>query len=190
MPRNRAELICGSAKRVKSTVHLSQESLELTQTPSTGLRHPSLKEGAGKRCSECGVDPQSQRRCTPAKAFNVPNICNSSDNLAKKSASPSHVSQWGKGLNEQLKIRRVPGSRQIVIMMYKHYRKCQASKNAREDKRTKTFVCFLYFFEIPAGDTLPGYGTAAARAATPIPSSVCSISVCPYDCLAASVCDF
>ena len=23
------------------------------QTPSTGLRHPSFKEGAGKRCSEC-----------------------------------------------------------------------------------------------------------------------------------------
>ena len=23
------------------------------QTPSTGLRHPSLEEGAGKRCSEC-----------------------------------------------------------------------------------------------------------------------------------------
>ena len=25
------------------------------QTPSTGLRHPSLDEGAGKRCSECGT---------------------------------------------------------------------------------------------------------------------------------------
>ena len=25
----------------------------LTQTPSTGLRHPSFKEGAVKRCSEC-----------------------------------------------------------------------------------------------------------------------------------------
>ena len=25
-----------------------------TQTPSTGLRHSSLEEGAGKRCSECG----------------------------------------------------------------------------------------------------------------------------------------
>ena len=23
------------------------------QTPSSGLRHPSLEEGAGKRCSEC-----------------------------------------------------------------------------------------------------------------------------------------
>ena len=23
------------------------------QTPSTGLRHPSLEEGAGKRCLEC-----------------------------------------------------------------------------------------------------------------------------------------
>ena len=32
-------------------------SLGSTQTPSTGLRHPSflpLEEGAGKRCSECG----------------------------------------------------------------------------------------------------------------------------------------
>ena len=28
---------------------------EYGQTPSTGLRHPSLEEGAGKRCSECGV---------------------------------------------------------------------------------------------------------------------------------------
>ena len=26
------------------------------QTPSTGLRHPSLEEGAGKRCSECETD--------------------------------------------------------------------------------------------------------------------------------------
>ena len=26
------------------------------QTPSTGLRHPSLEEGAGKRCSECALD--------------------------------------------------------------------------------------------------------------------------------------
>ena len=25
----------------------------LSQTQSTGLRHPSLEEGAGKRCSEC-----------------------------------------------------------------------------------------------------------------------------------------
>ena len=25
------------------------------QTPSPGLRHPSLEEGAGKRCSECGA---------------------------------------------------------------------------------------------------------------------------------------
>ena len=25
------------------------------QIPSTGLRHPSLEEGAGKRCSECGL---------------------------------------------------------------------------------------------------------------------------------------
>ena len=25
----------------------------LSQTPSTGLRRPSLEEGAGKRCSEC-----------------------------------------------------------------------------------------------------------------------------------------
>ena len=27
-----------------------------SQTPSTGLRHPSLEEGAGKRCSECETD--------------------------------------------------------------------------------------------------------------------------------------
>ena len=25
----------------------------IPQTPSTGLQHPSLEEGAGKRCSEC-----------------------------------------------------------------------------------------------------------------------------------------
>ena len=29
-------------------------TLGITQTPSTGLQHPSLEEGAGKRCSECG----------------------------------------------------------------------------------------------------------------------------------------
>ena len=28
-----------------------------TPTPSAGLRHPSLEEGAGKRCSECVYDP-------------------------------------------------------------------------------------------------------------------------------------
>ena len=38
------------------------------QTPSTGLRHPSFKEGAGKGCSECGnhlaTPPSFQRqRC-------------------------------------------------------------------------------------------------------------------------------
>ena len=31
----------------------------LSQTPNTGLRHPSLEEGAGKRCSECGSEPDS-----------------------------------------------------------------------------------------------------------------------------------
>ena len=31
------------------------EAHALAQTPSTGLRHPSFKEGAGKRCSECGT---------------------------------------------------------------------------------------------------------------------------------------
>ena len=33
-------------------------SVARKQTPSTGLRHPSLEEGAGKRCSECG--PQAR----------------------------------------------------------------------------------------------------------------------------------
>ena len=33
-----------------------------TQTPSTGLRHPSLEEGAGKRCSECGKDCDGGRQ--------------------------------------------------------------------------------------------------------------------------------
>ena len=33
-------------------------SLTSTQTPNTGLRHPSFKEvGAGKRCSECDQYP-------------------------------------------------------------------------------------------------------------------------------------
>ena len=32
-------------------------SLISTQTPSTGLRHPPLVEGAGKRCSECDQYP-------------------------------------------------------------------------------------------------------------------------------------
>ena len=35
----------------------SFHSLISTQTPSTGLRHPSLEEGAGKRCSECDQYP-------------------------------------------------------------------------------------------------------------------------------------
>ena len=30
-------------------------SEQLLQTPSTGLRHPSFKEGAEKRCSECAT---------------------------------------------------------------------------------------------------------------------------------------
>ena len=37
---------------------------------------------------------------------------------------------------------------------------------------------------------LPGYGKAAARAALPIPISVCSISACPNNGKAASVWDF
>ena len=32
------------------------ESDARRQTPSTGLRHPSLEEAAGKRCSECGSE--------------------------------------------------------------------------------------------------------------------------------------
>ena len=35
----------------------SFHSLISTQTPSTGLRHPSLEEGAGKRCSESDQYP-------------------------------------------------------------------------------------------------------------------------------------
>ena len=33
----------------------------LGTTQSTGLRHPSLEEGAGKRCSECGDKFQRER---------------------------------------------------------------------------------------------------------------------------------
>ena len=36
----------------------------------------------------------------------------------------------------------------------------------------------------------PGYGTAAARAALPIPTGVCSIFVCANSGVAASVWDF
>ena len=31
-----------------------------TQTPSTGLRHPSLEEDAGKRCSERGSNAEAE----------------------------------------------------------------------------------------------------------------------------------
>ena len=34
-----------------------QLSQAICQNPSTGLRHPSLEEGAGKRCSECSGLP-------------------------------------------------------------------------------------------------------------------------------------
>ena len=37
----------------------SGASDENLQTPSTGLRHPSLEEGVGKRCSECGAGADS-----------------------------------------------------------------------------------------------------------------------------------
>ena len=36
-------------------VRLHGHSNPYTQTPSTGLRHPSFKEGAGKWCSECAI---------------------------------------------------------------------------------------------------------------------------------------
>ena len=35
-------------------VSVGEERQDHSQTPSTGLRHPFLEEGAGKRCSECG----------------------------------------------------------------------------------------------------------------------------------------
>ena len=38
--------------------------------------------------------------------------------------------------------------------------------------------------------TLPGYGTAAARAALPIPTSVCNVFMCPNNGTAASVWEF
>ena len=50
-------------RRARSLLGLDQ-----IQTPSTGLRHPSFKveEGAGKRCSECGLDPYGHpAKCKP-----------------------------------------------------------------------------------------------------------------------------
>ena len=41
-------------------------SLIGTQTPSTGLPHPSLEEGAGKRWSECDQYPNRFRRALTA----------------------------------------------------------------------------------------------------------------------------
>ena len=43
---------------VRQGFSLSQNQLAV-QTPSTGLRHPSLEEGAGKRCSECACRADS-----------------------------------------------------------------------------------------------------------------------------------
>ena len=45
-----------------NTADLVMYLYPLIQTPSTGLRHPSLEEGAGKRCSECATDRVSLTR--------------------------------------------------------------------------------------------------------------------------------
>ena len=37
-----------------ASADMSAVVVGFTQTPSTGLRHPSLEEGAGKRCWKCG----------------------------------------------------------------------------------------------------------------------------------------
>ena len=44
------------------------------QTPSTGLRHPSMKEGAGKRCSECGSWPNSKHLFTTSFLQPLPSL--------------------------------------------------------------------------------------------------------------------
>ena len=45
----------------------------ISQTPSTGLRHPSFKEeGVGKRCSECGdllAEGHFLKSCEVSDAF-------------------------------------------------------------------------------------------------------------------------
>ena len=45
-------LHCCQQCTISVTVHRCKRYI-VTKTPSTGLRHPSLEEGAGKRCSEC-----------------------------------------------------------------------------------------------------------------------------------------
>ena len=54
------------AKRIKRSsavkIDLSLERRHVWgQTPSTGLRHPSLEECSGKRCSECGMGSHSEK---------------------------------------------------------------------------------------------------------------------------------
>ena len=41
---------CTHQKRLQDQLGKGQR---VSQIPSTGLRHPSVEEGAGKRCSEC-----------------------------------------------------------------------------------------------------------------------------------------
>ena len=58
LPPNSARTEMALSADIGAAVHRRcqrpPKGLGTNQTPSTGLRHPSFKEGAGKRCSECG----------------------------------------------------------------------------------------------------------------------------------------
>ena len=70
------------------------------QTPSTGLRHPPVEEGAGKRCSECGVDAvEGQFQCRhntkagkPMQGFSGSSPENKSGGLKSESHSSQGIS--------------------------------------------------------------------------------------------------
>ena len=71
---------------------LCQACLQSNQTPSTGLRHPSLQEGAGKRCSECDVKPVCRHPCLMSNQSVVnPVFCETSLQSALSYAKPFHV---------------------------------------------------------------------------------------------------
>ena len=50
---------CAKMKTLRTGTVAEQTAM---QTPSTGLRLPSYKEGAGKRCSECNVRSETRER--------------------------------------------------------------------------------------------------------------------------------
>ena len=79
------------------------------QTPSTGLRHPSLEEGAGKQCSECARTQPVHDCCLPY----LPSTRQASKQASQRAVSDPAQRQHQAALRLSLTLVFLAESRQL-----------------------------------------------------------------------------